>query len=185
MRNKAHFPVLILLLMAMSLACVLPTATAPTSTPAPTNAAAEPVLSLEEQAATSAASGTLQITATEQQLTDLMVEKTAGITGFPITEPVIELRNGLFTLRGKVTVSGLNSEAKIDLKPQLTAGKLGFEATSASIGPLPVPDSILSQITDQINQYLAELLKSEYGDYEVDSVDISDGRITITGKPLP
>jgi hypothetical protein len=185
-RSWSFFVALAALLVA-SLACNLPGRGIATPTPPdPVPMATESVESLKEnvQSAvqTAQAGGRVTLTMNEAQLTSLAATELSKQSELGIQNPKIRLRNGLVSIEAQANQSGLEVPVNVDL--ELTAngqGKPQFEVKSASLGPFPMPQSILSQVSSKIDQALVGWLAEDGKDLYIESITVADGEITITG----
>jgi uncharacterized protein YpmS len=172
-------------LVLAGLACSLPSRSVePTNTPVPT-ATVDPK-ALEDQLATASArfnsTGDLSITVTQEQLTAVVAQKLSEQTDIKITDPLVQLQENQVILSGKVTVGLLTPLAKIVFEPYVENGIPKVKAVSANFGSIPVPDQLLNQITDSINQNLSQYVEANGKSIEIESIQISDGQMTLTGK---
>jgi hypothetical protein len=53
---------------------------------------------------------------------------------------------------------------------------------SANFGSLPLPESALQQISTTMNDNLTQFISVEGRSIEVETVEIADGLLTLTGK---
>ena len=180
---------LFLLLLGASLACALPgKLSSPTSTPIPTFAPAttEDIQELQQQLATAstqfAETGKLEITLTEQQLDGLLAGALSEQPDLQITEAQISLQNGQIQFLGKTALGKLTVPVQITFQPTVADGLLKVEVVSANFGEIPIPDKFLAQLSELVNNNLNENLTVEGRQILIQSVEISDGRLTVTGK---
>ena len=183
--------ILFSLLLLSALACSLPSAVAkPTTVPTATSTRVPPstqdVDQLQKEVATAsanlAAHGDLKITVTEQQLTAFVLDGLAKNPDIPLTEPQIELQNGQILLSGKTTVAMLTVPAQLVLKPFAENGILKVSVISAKFGSVPIPENSLTQITNMINSNLNESFVVDGKQINIESIQVSEGKMTITGK---
>jgi len=172
---------------AASLACGIPGFAAPTppASPIPVSAtSAHEVQDLLEAAAASAATGSVTVTFTEQQLTSavaLYLEENA--TDPQLTNPQVFLRDGKIQLYGTAVVQGLTVDATFVISTSVSAdGQLTFAAESGSFGPLGVPDDVLTQISDALNEWATGSIAPAMTGVRLSSVVVADGLLTVTGS---
>ncbi len=173
-------------LLAASLACNFPGAGKP-ATQEPVAVSSQAVTdlqqNLESAAATAASGGAVSLVITEGQLTSL-----AAIELQSLQEPRIEniqilLRDGQIQVSGKLFQGDLSANLKMALTVSIGADGLPkTQAVSASLGPIPIPDSLLSQLTDEMDRLLASQLSQNGQTVVVQSITISDGVMAITGS---
>ncbi len=172
---------------AASLACGIPGFAAPTppASPIPVSAtSAHEVQDLLEAAAASAATGSVTVTFTEQQLTSavaLYLEDNA--TDPQLTNPQVFLRDGKIQLYGTAVVQGLTVDATFVISTSVSAdGQLTFKAESGSFGPFGVPDDVLTQISDALNEWATGSIAPAMTGVRLSSVVVADGLLTVTGS---
>lgn len=180
-----HLFALLLMLVLSALACALPlqaTETPPTRVPPST----QDVEELKEEVATASArfaeSGELSITVTEQQLTAFLLEGLASQPDITMTEPQVILQNGQIQLSGKMMFGKVNVPVQIVLAASVQNGALVVGVVSANFGIIPIPEKLLTQITDMINKNLTQSITMEGRQLDVEQVEIADGTMKITGK---
>lgn len=177
--------VLAVLLLA-GLACNFPTQQAsqpqeqiPVST--------EAVQNLEEALATAAVTAQsgqpVTITMTEEQLTSLVALELQSQESPMLQEPQVFLRDGQITVTGKVQQSGLTAPLTLVLDvgvdPQ---GQLVYQVVSGSLGPFPIPETTLDDLTQQLNRVMSGYIGAETENVLVEDVQIANGSLTLTGR---
>ncbi len=81
------------------------------------------------------------------------------------------VKQGAFTLPLKMLISvSVNS-----------SGKPKFKVTSANVGPLPLPQSTLDQLSAQLDSAMAANLGPEIDNVYIENITIADGVMTVTG----
>ena len=189
MTRRVAFLISLMLLAAM--ACSFPTTLAkPSATPEPTATRVPPSTQdanqLQQEIATAsanlAATGILKITLTEQQLTGFVMDGLAKQTDIPLTEPQIVLQNDQIRLSGKTVFASLTVPALLVLKPYVENGLLKVSVVSATFGSIPIPEKSLTQITTLINSNLNQSITIEGKQINIETIQISDGTMTISGK---
>lgn len=174
-------------LIASSLACnLLVSRTQPTPTPTLVPAATEAVKELEQQvqsAATQIAeSGKVSLEVTETQLTSVVSTELQKQETKILTDPQVLLRDGQVQLTGKVNQNGLNLPIKIAVAVSANdQGRLAYQVVSATLGPISLPQSMLDQLTEQIDNALAGEMGAQVEDVFIEKITIADGVMTITG----
>lgn len=147
-------------------------------------ASTEEVENLEEGVqsaiATAQNGGPIQLVITEAQLTSLAVMQLQAPEGSRIDDIQVHLRDGQIRISGKVEQNGMDLPMSISLEVFVgPTGQLHSEVITATIGPFPLPESVLNQITAQLDQALSTQFVAD--DLVVDSVTIADGTMTILG----
>jgi hypothetical protein len=84
---------------------------------------------------------------------------------------------------GKASQSGLKLPLEMVVSVEVQNCKPKLKVESATLGPLPLPDNILNQITPLAETAFDEMMKkSDQPNLCIGSVTIGDGKITITGS---
>jgi uncharacterized protein YpmS len=175
----------LLVLVLSSLACGLPTSSiAPTITPAPVDPAQADAL--EDQLATAVADlvagNPVTITITEAQLAAYIDRRISDEPDAPISQPQVTLRDGKIEVTGQVTLDKLTAQANLVFEVFVENGRLQVRLIDAKLGALPIPERILNQINDTMNNNMEQMTTVENRRIEVQSVSIADGVMTIVGQ---
>lgn len=163
------------LLVLAALACNFQTdfnQTAPSSPPAsqPTNAPAQP----NPEAVT--------VTLTEGQLNQLIQQTIQYDPNETVEDLLLRIQEGEIKFSGTVQQGNFRLPLQISLLAEADGqGGVRFEITSASVGPLPLPDSIRQQITDQLNLNLRNSIKELTGSIFIEDISIGNGVIIVRG----
>ena len=174
-------------LIFASLACNLPRSKESTSIPSETvPAATEEILITQEPlqptlpAANSSSQFVLEMD--ENQMTSLVASQLQDQTDPAINNPQVRLRNGQIEFEANVNQSGLSLPLRLAVAVTVDdQGQPDYEITSANLGPLPLPESILEQFSNQLDQVLADQLTVDGENLILDSISIHDGLMTATG----
>ncbi len=186
--NKLSF-LAIATLMIAGLACnfgsFAPQA-APTPTPSPIPVSTQAVQSLEltAQAAAKQAqtSGKVTLTVDESQLTSLVALELQKQSNPVISDPQVLLRDGQVQILGNVNQSGITAPLQMNMTVSADAeGRLHYQVVSAKLGPLPLPQSLLDQLTSQVDSVFSEQIGPEADKIFIESITIADGKMTIVG----
>jgi uncharacterized protein YpmS len=131
---------------------------------------------------TAQAGGRVTLTMDEAQLTALAATELSNQSDLGLQNPVIRLRNGIVSIEAQANQSGFDVPVNVDLELSANGqGKPQFEVKSASLGPIPMPQSLLSQVSSKIDQALTGWLEEDGQNVYIESVSVEDGKITITG----
>lgn len=167
---KKKYMLLLVAVSVISLACLIPGMAKPTPTQPPATATPAEV------------TGDIHFSFTEDQINELIKQQLSSIKDFPIETPHASLPDGEVLLVGKVKLNVASTEAEVVLVPDVENGKLVWTAKSAKLGPVPMPDTALQQLTSLVNQLTEYLLKEEDATFIVERVSISNRTLTIDGK---
>jgi hypothetical protein len=146
---------------------------------------ASPAESSAPQQATPAPSanpGKISITIDEAQLNKMVATELGKQSNPELTNPTIHLQNGQILVNGEVNRSGLNASFSGTLTVSVTPdGRLHYNVTSASLGPLPLPQAMRDQVATQLNDALGAPTTQDGQQIFVEAVEIGAGEMTITG----
>jgi uncharacterized protein YpmS len=119
----------------------------------------------------------------EAELTSLVAVELSKQSDPILYEPQIYLREGGVQIIGKVLQGGFMVPAQLDLILTInSAGQPQINIKSAKIGPLELPDSMLVELTSQVDSALMHNVRPRIKDIFVESILIADGLMTITGR---
>lgn len=175
-------------LVIASLACnFLSRSAAPTPTPQPTIPVSTASVQELEQSLNEAAEDLRQgkqvtLILTESQLTSLVASGFQNSDGPVLQNPQVYLRNGQVQLVGTVEQSGVGLPLEIQVTPRVdSSGKLAYSIDSAKIGPFPIPQAQLNQLSTELDQAIAAQMGQGEDRIILDGITISDGTMVITG----
>lgn len=188
MKYKKHFLTIFLMLILAALACEAGANPPTLPTGLPSIPTLDPNLSdnFEEQWQKSiveaVATGNFSVTITEGQLTDFLNRKNAENPDSALSNIQVFLRDGQIQIYS-VTAGDTNSTSlQIIGTMSVTAeGKLQITIISAQLGNFPVPDSLLSSVSQSINDALSGQGTTGADQLQLQSVVIAEGYLTITG----
>jgi uncharacterized protein YpmS len=180
--------VILSVLVGASIACNLPARGATTPPPSPT-LSPEEIRQLEEQLRATLENpqepAAVTITVTEQQLTSFVASEVASMDNPPLTNPQVVLVNGQIEIYGVVNQAGISANAKTVLQPRIDAeGNPKLDVVSINIGPFPVPDSFKNQVEEMVDDTLSNYLMAQSDRFQVTDIQVSDGRMAVSGMRL-
>lgn len=185
MKMKRYFLAAAVLLLA-GLACNFTgiSRQAPASPIPVTTQAVETLQSNVQSAAEQAQStGEINLTITEAQLTSVVAMELQKQSQPILENPQVYLQNGQIQLRGDVHQSGITAPLEMDMTVSVDdQGKPHYQVVSAKLGPLPLPQTILDQLTTQIDQAFADQLGPEADKIYITRIDIANGEMTVKGR---
>ena len=177
--------ILIGVIIFVSIACNMPISgrqapaeTIPIST--------EAVLSLEENisAAIQQAkeNGKVTLVVTESQLTSYMAFEVTSQPEMPVKDVQVYLRDGQVQVYANATQDNMTAPVQMTLIANTDEnGKISFEVVSAKIGPFPLPNSILNEISAEFDQAFQQTLQASGSIVYIESIVIANGTMTIQG----
>lgn len=177
----------IVLILMITLACSLPTVSAPTRPPTSAPLSTEELKQFEETLNDTLnnpdLSGEVSIQITEQQINALVVNSSEPMADFTITEPQIHLTDGKVEFYARITQGTLTAQTQVVLVPVVSGdGQPRLQIESIKLGPLPVPDTLVKQVEDRVNDLFYQSLLSSDSRLKVKSVTITEGLMTVTGE---
>jgi uncharacterized protein YpmS len=181
--NKYHTHSTILLIVAAlaaaALACNMPSISGRSSADS-SGAANTPQVILPTEPA---ASGSMTITLTEGQINSIIQQTLLGRTDLPIEGLQVRLDSGQVILTGTVNQNGLSLPMRLALAVAADGqGGLSFQVSSASIGPLPLPQGMRDQIETMLNQNLQAQVRQLTNNIYVEQIEIGNGVMTVVGR---
>ncbi len=155
------------------------------ATPIPVST--EAVQSLQTQvnqaAATGAATGTVTLNITQEQLTSYLAVYLQSQPNLPITDPQVQLQNGQMELLGKVQQGMFNANVSMILAVSVDQnGQPKIVITQENFGPLPAPQGLNDAISTFVAQALTGSLGPAATGFRLESISIANGVMTITGR---
>jgi hypothetical protein len=153
--------------------------------PIPTSqAAAQEILEAWESAAgASASSGEVRLIITESQLTSLVASRLAENPDAVLKDPQVYLRQGQIQVYGTVQQGPLQGSVLLSITPYVQPdGTLGFNLTSADLGPLPAPQAVKDSLSALITEAFAGPVGTLATGLRVTSIAIEDGELALVGE---
>jgi hypothetical protein len=126
------------------------------------------------------ASGEVQVTITEAELTSVFEQQLAAQPDSPFSNPQVYLRDGKIKLYATVTTSNLTGNALVIMNPVIVDNKLKVTIESADFGPVPAPQSVLDSLASTVNDQLLTLVGQMPTGVGLKSIAIADGNLTLT-----
>ena len=99
-----------------------------------------------------------------------------------LSEPQIYLRDGQIQVFGKVQRGGFNLPSQIYLTVTVdSAGNPQFKIQSAKVGPMALSESMLNEISGQIDALFTSRISPRLKDIYIENITIVGGMMTIQG----
>lgn len=180
-----RFLIILSALVAASLACNSPatgSGTPPTAKPMTTEQVQQFEQQLQATLSNSNGSGDVTVTLTQQQINAILASQMAQQSEQTITDPSVILTNGQMEVYAKLSQSGISANLKATLAPSVDAnGKPKVSVSSISLGGIPVPDALKSQVETAANNALNDYISSNGTPFKAKAIAITEGQMTITG----
>lgn len=172
-------------LALVALACNFGMKSAPQRTtpiPVTTEAVQNLEATVQGAQATSQASGAVNISINEAQLTSLITFELQNSGDQSIQNLQVYLQDGQVQLTANVKQESLTLPVSIYLEPQLVGdGQVQLHVISAHLGPLPLPASMTKDLETSFNQVFADQINSMAPNTKIEQITIANGVMTITG----
>lgn len=126
--------------------------------------------------------GDFTLLITEEEMTSLVALRLAETPNAPLSGLQIFLRDGAIEIRAVIDVEGVSTNLQVILIPSVNAdGQMQLEATEGVLGPLRMPDDMLTQLTITMDSYLSIIDPARAGNAHLSSITIADGEMTLIG----
>jgi len=189
MKRKIYLLTILLTLLLAALACNAGNGTPSPPTGLPPIPTLDPNLSdkfedvWQKSLAEAVATGNFSVTITEGQITEFVNRKNAENPEAALSDIQVFLRDGQIQIIGQTkNDSGNSTTLQITASVVIVEGKLQVNILSAKLGPLPVPPQILDSVSISINDALNGQNVAGSEKLQLESIVITDGLMTITGK---
>ncbi len=145
--------------------------------------AADDVTNLWQSAVESALdSGEVMLVLDENQLHTFVAMRLAAEDSL-LLEPQVFLRQNAIQVYGYVIQGIIRANIHLSISPILDQeGRISFELTSASVGPIPAPEAV----KNTISAILTEAFTGTFGSFatgiRISSLVINDGQLAIVGE---
>jgi len=121
-------------------------------------------------------------TITEQQITSWLALEMKNSPDLPLSEVQVYLRGGQIQIWGMVNGSTGSTSALLTGTVSIDSySQPVFTLESMQIGQQTVPDILLSQAEDWLNELLTEKINSEIPGLKLMNINVTNGLITISG----
>jgi len=158
------------------------TATRPTATPEAGGSSGVTATPGQETSATPGPPSPVTITMTQEELTSLVKEwaESADTGEFPIYDPVVYITEEHIELTAVTSGPLGDMDVLLVGVPAVENGDVHLRVTSATVGGIPLPRQVTSQIERELDDTLSEWLS---GGAEVQEVILGEGQITVMVLP--
>lgn len=184
-RRKRVIILTVIAFVLPALACSLfrPGALPPTPTPVSTAEMQAMETEVHSAAGTAAAGGEVHLEFTEGQLTAAANNELQAQGETRIKDVQIGLNSGQVELSGLVNQNGIELPLTILMKITINdQGQPHSQVVSGKVGMFAIPDNMLKQITDQVDQMITSQLQANGGNLFVESLTIENGKMNITAR---
>ncbi len=127
-------------------------------------------------------SGEVMLVLDENQLNTFVAKRLAAEDSL-LHEPQVFLRQNAIQVYGYVTQGIIRANMHLSISPILDQeGRISFELTSASVGPVPVPEAVKNTISAILTEAFTGTLGSFATGIRISSLVINDGQLAIVGE---
>lgn len=127
-------------------------------------------------------SGEVMLVLDENQLNTFVAKRLAAEDSL-LHEPQVFLRQNAIQVYGYVTQGIIRANMHLSISPILDQeGRISFELTSASVGPVPVPEAVTNTISAILTEAFTGTLGSFATGIRISSLVINDGQLAIVGE---
>ena len=146
-----------------------------------TQAAESAQTQIARAAVEGAQTGAFRLVITESQLTAYLASQLSPSS--LISDPHVLLRDGVMHIYGKVQsgifFATMGAQAQVTVDDQ---GQPQIKITSADLGPVPMPEALTRSLSAVLQEALTGSLGPTAIGFRLESVEIADGTMTITGQ---
>ncbi len=127
--------------------------------------------------------GILTLSITESELSSLLASKLSDQPDSLIQNLQVVLQNNEIQIYGVTTKGNFQANSRVVIAVAMDPdGKPIFKVTSADFGPMPAPEGLTDAISTLIDQAFTGVIGPAITGIRLDSVVISDGILTLTGR---
>ncbi len=125
----------------------------------------------------------MEVTLTEDQLTEYARQQVKNQPDAILQDPEVRLHEGVIEVYGTVKQGIISGNAKLTMEPSIDeSGKPRLNLTSANLGPVPLPQSVLDRFSDTINQMIIDQIESETPGLRISEIQVNEGKMTVRGR---
>ena len=127
-------------------------------------------------------SGEVMLILDESQLNAFVTKKLSAEDSL-LHDPQVFLRQDAIQVYGSVTQGILQANIHLSISPILDQeGRITFELSSASVGPIPIPEAVKNTISAILTEAFTGTLGSLATGIRISSLVITDGQLAIVGE---
>jgi uncharacterized protein YpmS len=120
---------------------------------------------------------------TETQLTSIIAFKLEESAGDIVSNPQVYLRDGQIQINGNVNTQGISAPAQVKVEVSVDVlGRPDLNVVSATVGPFPIPEDMISEVDILINDAFQEQIELMAPNLQIEDIFIADGSMTIIGR---
>lgn len=152
------------------------------ATPAASSAETDAIRRAEDAISQADEPGRFTIEVSDSDLTALLGELISSLDSPPVSNLVVTFVEDAFVADATITTP---FRANVQATGHFVVAEdtLRIEFTEAKLGALIMPAALRDELTSRANEFLADEVGTEHG-LRIDSVEISPGKIVVTGERL-
>ncbi len=169
-----------LVLLVVGLACSISGGPTP---PRPVPTLPDAAQSLNQTAETvqpEPKTGNVAITVTEAQITSYVVQNLKDNYSPILSDPVIVFQPGHIELYGTIKGDNISANGRVVMTVTVDdEGQPVVDISEANFGPIPIPPSLLKNLSTAVDKSIADSMKDYQSDYRLASITFNTGTATI------
>ena len=173
-----------IVLLLTALACNLPTqqnSSVPSAVPFSDEEAQQFEQDLQATLTSQQSGSEVTITITDSQMSAYLANRMAGDTNQVISNPRVRMTSGRMEIIVQVN-QGISLDATSVVVPTVDgSGRPRLQVESVSLGSLPVPESVVNQMQQVVDDILVDYLESSNSSFSVTKIEIAEGKMIVTG----
>jgi len=173
------------MVVAVSLACnfLKPKITLPQETiPITTQAVDDLKQEIEAVATQAETTGQATLVIDEAELTSLIAFELQKQETPVIQQPQVFLRDGQMQIGAAIMQGDASVPVQIIVGVSVDSnGQPVFQIVSAAVGPVALPEDLVTAISEQLTHTFDQNIRPRMGDVFINSISIADGKMTIQG----
>jgi len=126
--------------------------------------------------------GNLSVTLNEAELNQLLNLRYLVLSAEPeLRDATVRFLAGEIELNGTVPLP-LPLGVKLTLRPEVADGHFDLEIIDAVLGPIQAPEAILAFAGNLVSDALAQTIRHLPDGFQLQSIEVEEGRLTISGR---
>lgn len=125
--------------------------------------------------------GKIQYTITEAEMTSYVNQNLSKNFDPILKNPVVVFQPDRLELYGTISGDNISANGRVAMSVDVDdQGKPSVKITEANFGPIPVPASLLTNLSTAIDRSLEDAMTQNNSDYRLESIKITTGSATVT-----
>ena len=129
--------------------------------------------------------GKVRLVIKEEELTSMLALELQHQENPVLANPQVFLRDGQMIVTGRVNQGGLSADLEVVIEITVdTDGKPSYQVVTATVGSLPLPNSMMESLSDQIDIAFQNNISPKVANVFIESITIADGEMVIVGYSM-